>query len=166
MPRHRFRKNQFMKQIFFALAIAASACGYAQKQQVINDKNAETRTVGHFHAIEVANGIDVYLETGDEAVAVSASQQKFRDKIKTTVENGVLKIIYKNDVGQIMFHEDRKLKAYISYKQLDKITASAGCDIKSNGTIKSQNLSVNVSGGSDFTGKVDVGELQISELRR
>lgn len=163
MPQHRFRKNQFMKQIIFALAIAASASGYAQKQQVFNDKNAETRTVGHFHAIEVSDGIDVYLENGDEAVAVSASQQKFRDKIKTTVEDGVLKIIYKNDVGHILLHEDRKLKAYISYKQLNEITASTGCDIKSNGTIKSQSLSLKVSAGSDFKGKVDVGELRISQ---
>jgi hypothetical protein len=111
----------------------------------------------------VSDGIEVYLVNGDKAVAVSASQLKFRDKIKTTVENGVLKIIYKNDVSHIMFHEDRKLKAYISYKQLDMITASTGCDIESDGTIKSQSLSLHISGGSDFRGKVDVGELKISQ---
>ena len=93
-------------------------------QTVINDKNVETRSLSGFHAIKVSSGIDLYLSSGNEAVAVSASETKFRDKIKTTVENGVLKIWYESEGLNISWNEKRNLRAYVSYKQLDMLSGS------------------------------------------
>ena len=65
----------------------------AMSQTVINDKNAEVRNVGSFSGIKVSGGIDVYLSQSNEyALAVSASEDKFRDDIKTEINNGVLTI--------------------------------------------------------------------------
>ncbi len=66
----------------------------ASAQKTINDANAEKRNVSGYHAIEVSGGIDLYLSQGDESVAVSASETKYRDRIKTEVKDGVLKIWY------------------------------------------------------------------------
>ena len=71
-----------MKSLFSFLFIALTFSGYAQ--DIINDKNAETRAVGSFSAIKVSGAIEVYLsQSNSEALAVSASEDKFRARIKT-----------------------------------------------------------------------------------
>jgi hypothetical protein len=39
--------------------------------------------VPSFTGIDIGGGIDLYLSQGEEAVAVSASEAKYRDKIRT-----------------------------------------------------------------------------------
>ena len=128
-------------------------------QKTINDPNAQKRTASGFHAIEVSGGIDLYLSQGDEAIAVSAADTKYRDKIITEVKDGVLKIYYEQEDRR--FNVDfswrsRKMKAYVSAKTLDALNASGGSDIQIEETFKSDQFNLEVSGGSDFHGKVDV----------
>ena len=53
------------------------------------------RNVTAFSGIKVSGGIDVYLSQGDDySLAVSASEEKYRDNIKTEVRNGILVISY------------------------------------------------------------------------
>ena len=151
-----------MRKIFSVLlAIIFFTGSYAQK--VINDANAEKRNVSGFHAISVSSGIDLYLSPGEEAVAVSASEVKFRDRIKTEVKDGVLKIWYEYKENSNVHIEwgNRKLKAYVSFKNLDKLSGSGGSDIYVDGSIKTGTLSLHVSGGSDFQGRVETGTLQV-----
>lgn len=131
-------------------------------QKTINDANAEKRNVTGFHAIEVGGGIDLYLSQGDEAVAVSASETKYRDRIKTEVVNGVLKIRYEYEKGlKINWTSGRvQLKAYVSAKELDKINASGGSDVRVEGSLTFAKLELGISGGSDFWGKVAVTDLK------
>lgn len=153
-----------MKKIFSLCLLVISATVFAQDKTVINDVNAEQRKVSGFHGIKVSDGIDLYLSYGDEAAAVSASELKYRDKIKTVVEDGILKIWYDSDThNQIVFTNRRNLRAYVSYKILDKITASAGSDIVVDGVIKGTSLTMKISSGSDFKGNVDVGELSVDQ---
>ena len=71
-------------------------------QTIISDKNAEVRDIGPFSGLKVSGGIDVYLsQYSQTALAVSASEQKIRDNIKTEVVNGVLVISYKG--GTLIF---------------------------------------------------------------
>lgn len=153
-----------MKKLFSLLLIICSLSLFAQDKTVINDKNAAPRNVKGFHAIKVSDGIDLYLSYGDEAAAVSASEIKYRDKIKTEVENGVLKIWYDNNLANhLIFTNKRNLKVYVSYKDLDRIIASAGSDVLVDGIIKSNLLSLKLSSGSDFKGNVDVNELTVDQ---
>ena len=66
---------------FLAIAITGSL---VLAQKIINDPNAEKRTVSTFHGIEVGTGIELSLMEGSsEEVAVSAATTEFRDKIVT-----------------------------------------------------------------------------------
>jgi hypothetical protein len=139
----------------------------ASAQKVVNDANAEIRSVGSFHSISVASGIDLYLSPGnEETVVVSASDTKLRDKIKTEVKDGKLKIYieYKSNI-QINWNNNKKwLKAYVSYKTLKALSGSGGSDIMVvGGSIKEDNLDLSLSGGSDFTGEVNVNTLVIDQ---
>ena len=77
---------------FFGLLLMLGLITTAAAQKTIRDANAQKRNVSGFHAIEVSGGIDLYLSQGEEAVAVSAAKDEYRDKIITEVKNGVLKI--------------------------------------------------------------------------
>ena len=151
------------KFIALLLVTGLTIAGFAQK--TINDANAEKRSVGSFHAIEVSNGVDLYLSQGAETVAVSASEIKFRDRIHTEVKDGVLKIWYENPSNfNISFSEMKKnLKAYVSFSSLDRLKASSGSDVKVDGTIQSTQLEIRLSSGADFDGKVNVTDLVVEQ---
>lgn len=148
-----------MKKLLF-IVVASAFCTILQAQK-INDANAEKRNVSGYHAVEVSGGIDLYLSEGEESVAISASETKHRDRIKTEVKNGVLKIWYEYSSNIKIDWGNRKMKAYVSYKSLDKVGASGGSDVLVYGSIKSPSLKLDVSGGSDFEGKVEVNNLNV-----
>ena len=150
-----------MKKIIFSCLFAATFLA-AGAQKTIHDANAQVRSAKGFHAIKVSGGIDLYLSQGDEAVAVSAKDKETANHIKTEVENGVLKIWFDwKDGKNFVIGNNKQLKAYVSYKTLDALSGSGGSDIIVDGTIQSNNLSLNISGGSDFNGKVSVQELNV-----
>ncbi|HLY71290.1 MAG TPA: head GIN domain-containing protein [Puia sp.] len=154
-----------MKKILFSTALLTfTILSFAQSGKVIEDKNAETRNVKGFHAIHVSSGIDLYLTQGnEEAVAVSASDPKYISHIVTTVNNGVLVIKYEN-TGSITWNlGNKKLKAYVSIKDIDGLDASGGSDAYLQGTIKSDKLHIDLSGGSDLKGRIDAHEMSITQ---
>jgi hypothetical protein len=153
-----------MKKILL-LAILFVSAVTLHAQLTINDPNAEVRDVKNFHAIAVSSSFNVYISQGnEEAVAVSASEQKYRDEIRVDVENGILKIGLKND-GKFWkgWNGDKmKLKAYISFKNIDKLTASGACDVHVQGTITAEDLKINLSGASDLKeGKINAKNLDV-----
>jgi hypothetical protein len=146
-----------MKKIFSFLIAVVALSSTAFTQKTINDPNIETRQASGYKAIEVGGGIDLYLSQGDEAVVVSAKNAEVRNRIKTEVKNGVLKIWFDwKDAIKLSLKGDNKLKAYVSYKTLEALSASGGSDVNVDGSIKSTDFNLNVSGGSDFEGRVDV----------
>ena len=153
-------KNMVMKKIITLLLFVASFSAVIA-QKTVNDPNAEKRNVSGYHAIEVSGGIDLYLSQGEEAVAVSASETKYRDKIRTEVKNGVLKIWYEHTANVSFDWGNRKMKAYVSFKNLDHLDGGGGSDISVEGSIKVNTLSLNISGGADFEGKVELNDLKV-----
>src|SRR5688500_17340256 len=149
-----------MKKILlpFLLLIAFGTAGLAQK--TINDPNAEVREAKNFQAIELSNAFDVYLtQSNEESVAVSASELKYRENIKVEVKGGVLIIRYDNkgkwNTG------NKKLKAYISFKQLNKLNVSGACDVYIVDDWKADNLKLDLSGASNLKGKMTAQKLMI-----
>src|SRR5437763_7116728 len=146
------------KLLLVIMAGFITVAGYSQKE--INDPNAQVRNVSGFHAIRISDAIDLYLSQGnEEVVAVSAIETKYRDKIKTEVENGVLNISYDHEGWHWWNTGNKKMKAYVSFKELDKLAASGACDVKVTGVIKCDKLDISISGASDFKGDVDVNTL-------
>lgn len=136
----------------------------ALAQKKIVDPNVQLRDLNtSFHGISVSGGIDLYISSGDEAVAVSAASTEVRDRIKTEVDGGILKIYLDGNGIRNLFRGDHKLKAYVSYKTLRYLSASGGCDVFTEGVIKSDVLKLSLSGGCDFLGKLDVDKLDVHQ---
>jgi len=149
-----------MKRIILPvlLVIALQSTGFGQVK--ISDPNVEAREVKPFHAIQLSSAFDVYLSQGnEESVAVSASEIKYRDNIQVEVKGGVLIIRYDNkgkwNTG------NKKLKAYISFKEIDKLDVSGACDVFIVEDWNANNLKIDLSGASNLKGKVKAGKLMI-----
>lgn len=145
------------------VAIALLFSTLLSAQTRISDPNAEVRSVKGFHAVKVSTGIQLILTQGtSEAVAVSATTDEHREKIKTEVEDGVLKIYYDNDSWKFWKNGDnKKLKAYVSVINLEAIDASAGSTVKIEGTIKSNKLNVEASSGAVLNGSIQATTVKI-----
>ena len=130
--------------------------------QLVDDLNAEARNlVGSYNKIIVAGGIDVYLTQSDsEGVAVSASEQKYKDAIKTEIKDNTLKVYFDGDRNWSF--KSRNLRAYISFKDLKLLDVSGASDVVVAGKISARNLVMKFSGASDFTGRVEVVTLDLN----
>jgi len=158
MPCYVPLKTTNMKPILFLLFSALTFSSFGQT--IINDKNVEVRNVGSFSAIKVSGGIDVYLSQSDEdAVAVSASDDKYRDNIKTEVRNGVLNIYFDNK--SFRFNSGRSLRAYVSFKTLESIEGSGASDFIINGAFNENSIKIKLSGACDMKGAVSFDNLQL-----
>ncbi|MBC7946601.1 MAG: DUF2807 domain-containing protein [Chitinophagaceae bacterium] len=129
-------------------------------QPTVNDPNAEIRAVKSFHAISVSNAFDVFLTQGsEEKVAVSAGDAKDLANITVEVKNGVLQIGWDNK-GR-WNRGNKKLKAYISFKTIDALSASGACDVSIVGALKADDLKINMSGASDLKGRVEAKKITV-----
>jgi hypothetical protein len=155
----------FMNKIVLSFICVAIGLVSVAQEKVVNDPHAQVRQAKAFHAIKISNGIDLYLtQSKDEAVAVSASSEKYREKIRTEVENGVLNIfLEKEPDGFSWSWGNQKLKAYVSFKDLETLTASGGSDVFLESDVSLNKLDINLSGGSDLKGKVAIQELSLHQ---
>ena len=153
-----------MKKIiiaFFALLTATPIIA----QKTFNDANAEKRSLGDFNGIEVGTGIELWLSEGSSnEVAVSASDTESRDRIVTKVDNGILKIHYDSKIGAVnRRNENKKLRAYVSYKTLEHLKANTGAEVKLNNVLKSNKLDIEANTGALIDGEINVGSLTVNQ---
>ena len=149
-----------MKYFYLSLFIIFSSAAFSQ-ETVINDANAQVRSVTAFSGIKVSGGIDVYLsQDAGYSLAVSASEDKYRDNIRTEVKNGILFIWYDNDHGG-KNNGNKKLRAYLSFKTLESVEGSGATELIINGTLTSNSILVKLSGASDIKGSVKISNLSV-----
>lgn len=157
-----------MKKILISLA-ALFALGInglqAQDDNVIADPNAKLRTLNApFTGISVTSGIELVITQGNtESIAVSASDEQYYERFKSEVVDGVLKLYF--DFKDWKWKKDRKwkLKAYVSYKTLNKLYGSAGASVKAATTINAGDLDMRFTSGSTFKGAINAREVSMDQ---
>jgi len=154
-----------MKKTFLFLSLFVGLVTTSFAQKTINDANAEKRTVGSFHGIDVATGIQLTLTKGTtEDVAVSASEIEFRDKIVTEVVNGILKIHYETKSGAInKKNESKHLKAYVSYTSLDLLHVTTGAEANVDGILEATTFELKANTGGLVKAEINIGNLTVDQ---
>ncbi|MEO6489421.1 MAG: head GIN domain-containing protein [Ferruginibacter sp.] len=154
-----------MKFLLVILLTAFTTATFAQETTTFNDPNAKTRSLnGTFSAISVTDGIELYLTQGSqESIAVSSSDEKYDERFKTIVENGLLKIYYDNNGINWSDNNKRKLKAYVSFIKLDNLTGAGGADVNVASPFKVDDLNINFSSGANFNGQIEGKDITVEQ---
>lgn len=153
-----------MKKIVLAMVLGLGLMDtYAQNEKnIVVDANAEVRNVSGYNAIEVSGAIDLYISQGtEEGVAISASSDEIKQRIKTEVNGGTLQIYFDGKGLNWKIWGNHKMKAYVTFKTLNRLEASGACNVKATETIRQNELKLELSGASDFTGEIAVSKLRI-----
>ena len=152
----------FKKQsvtLAFLLLILSSAVAQTSKKMVV-DGAAQDRKLSGFTSIYVSNAFDVYISQGNQdAVGVSASDESATNNIKTYISGGVLYLSFNQKSWGSW--KNNKLKAYITVKDLQKLTVSGACNVSFVDPIISDKLLVSISGASDIKGLVKVNSIKV-----
>jgi hypothetical protein len=112
------------------------------------------RKVGNFHGVSVGSGIRLFLSQGkQQAVAVSANDSKYIEKMITEVRDGILHIRIEGKMWG-GWNGDHKLKAYVTVTTLDELDVSGGSIAKLADEISVDDLNSDISGGSIVEGRL------------
>ena len=129
----------------------------------LHAQSNETREVGNFNSISVQSGIDLYLTQEDNKSVEIKANDDIIDRIQTKVEGNTLKIyIDKKNRKWNNWNNNGQMVAYVSVSYLNRLTASGGSDVESQGVWKSEDLKIIASGGSDIEMSVEVDFLEIT----
>lgn len=114
------------------------------------DVITEDRSINEsFSTIKATEGLDVYLTQSDsESISVEADGN-LQELILTEVEDGVLKIHTKKNIGKAT-----SKKVHISFRDISSIVSTSGSDVYSTNTITTERLDLKSTSGSDM--KLDV----------
>lgn len=126
-------------------------------------ENRQQRDLSNFSGISVSNGIELLIRQGADAVSVSASTTEYRNKIKTEVVDGILKIYYDNgNVFKALDRKKKQLKAYVSIATLNSLVGHSGGSISFDGEIATGTLTINLAEGSSLKGNFKSNMLNIT----
>jgi hypothetical protein len=141
--------------IFFIAGVVLGTVSMAKA----SDNGRQTRQISGFHGVSVSSGIDLFLtQKNIEEVQVEADLEDLK-KIITEVESGILKIYIREKSWFNMNWNNAHRKVYVSFKTMDKLMASAGSDVVSQGTLKLEDLDLDVSSGSNVKLELEANKI-------
>jgi hypothetical protein len=149
-----------MKNILVLVLVMVAFNGIAQDKVIFNDENVVLRDVQDFQAVVVKGPFKVYFSSDPETqVAVSAKDSDARDRITTKVTGGTLYVSLDNS-GVKWWGMNKEFKVYITAPKLNVLNVSGAVNFVVVDILKSTNLSLILSGASNFSGKIDTEEIK------
>ncbi|WP_164975215.1 head GIN domain-containing protein [Lutibacter sp. HS1-25] len=119
----------------------------------------QTRTVANFSKISISGSFDVTLTKGNEGnISINASEN-LMDIIETKVENGILKIKFKNGIN---VKNHKTIFITVFYDTVNSISLGGSGDIHSSNTLNANDLELILSGSGGFNLAVSTTNLNIN----
>lgn len=103
----------------------------------------------NFDAIKVSQGIDLYLTQGNEVDLSVEVDENILELLVTEIEGNELKIYFDKNVSRAT------KKVYLTVDSFEKLRASSGAHVKSEGTFKAENMILKTSSGASMRVKID-----------
>lgn len=120
-------------------------------------QQTEVRQVGSFSGVKSGEAIDVYLKKGDkESVKVEVTSVKLSD-VLTEVSGSYLKVHMRSG----MYRNKGTIKVYVTYVNLNKISASSASNVFSEGIIKTGLMDISVSSAAQIEIQIESENLTL-----
>ncbi|RZM24235.1 MAG: DUF2807 domain-containing protein [Pedobacter sp.] len=145
------RTNKSILSLVAGLSFAVS--GYAQSTKNIS--------VSNFSGITISSGIDLYInQTGTESVKLVGDNDLI-ESVVVEKEGNNIRIHYEEGFRWSSIFSKKTVKAYVTVKELKALTASGGSDVYTQNTIKSSQMDLRASGGSDIKMSLVCSDIKI-----
>ncbi|SHG63834.1 Putative auto-transporter adhesin, head GIN domain [Chryseolinea serpens] len=118
---------------------------------------SQTRALGSFSGVKVAEGVDVYLTKGDKESARVETDGIKPDNVITEVSGSYLKVHMRDGS-----HNKGTVKVYVTYVKIDKLSASSAGSIYSEGAIQASTLEISTSSAGNVEVTVNAESIDIS----
>jgi hypothetical protein len=121
-------------------------------------QQSEVRKIGAFKGVKVSQAIDLYLKKGDkESIKIVVTGSELSDVI-TEVEGTTLRVKMRDSHR---FFSKVDAKVYVTYVELEKISASSASSVFSEGVIKANNLDIGVSSAANVEISLDARSVMV-----
>lgn len=128
---------------------------------VLTAQEKEKRTVGDFSAINVTSGIDLYLTQSDTVNIEVICDKSVLHRLITKVEGNTLKVYMRSKISW-NWSNNEVPKVYVSYKEINALSANGGADIYGQNLITTSKLSIKSSDGADIYAEVKTDKLEVT----
>ena len=148
-------KNKHHLPIFIVITVALQAYSCIGRGDY-GPKERELRKVKDFSRIEVSHGIDVYLTMGDKEQVEVEAPEDLLEHLITEVKGEKLKIYFDRS-----FNWSNATKVFVSARKMEEIETSGGSDLFGENQLKTKDLDLRASGGSDIRLDVSTKNLDV-----
>lgn len=139
-----------------------AALGLMTSPDLLAQTVSLTPAVANISALNVRNGIDVFLTQGNtESLRIDAKGFD-EDEIVVRVVNGTLSLGVERQGIWHGMGRNSFVKAYLTVKNLSAISVSSGADVHGQSDFSADRLDINVSSGADLTMSVKARDMTVS----
>ena len=110
---------------------------------------SEKRSTGNYEGVALVGSMNVELIAGKEGALTIEGESNLLEYITTVVENGKLKISVEKGVS-IQSSNNKTIKITVPFEDINEVTLTGSGDIWNKDRIKSEYLTVNVTGSGDI----------------
>lgn len=114
----------------------------------------ENRSVSDFTKISISGGYEVFLRQGSECMLEVEADENLHEHIISENNGNLLKI--KTDTP---IHGSKALRLYITVKDIESIDISGAVELKTKSSIKTDKLSVDLSGAGEIEMDIEANKL-------
>lgn len=147
--------------IVLMLTLSVDAQSWWGNKRVKGNGNVTTvtRNTGDYDGVSVGGFFDVILVGGKEGKVTIEGEENLMEYIVTDVSRGTLKIKVEKGIN---IKTTRKLIVTVPVKDIESISLGGSGNVKSETSLKMQDLNVNLSGSGNITLDVNASNLKSS----
>lgn len=152
---------RFILSLTTILLMATSCLAQGRRVKGNGNRIEQTRKAEAYTGVRVSGGLDIEISDRQTGGIIVVADENMLDYIETEVESGTLRVKMKK--GHQYLFNGKSPKVIVPNTGLIKdISASGGSDVYTDKTtLRGAELSINCSGGSDFSGDIHVGKLDV-----
>lgn len=140
--------------LILLLSVTMTSCFFDGIKGDRNVVTQERNISSDFDAIDVSQGIDVFLTIGNNVSLTLEADENLHDIILTEVKDGTLHIYADKNIWSA-----KTRKVYVTANEINQITATSGADLVSENTITSEDFKIKATSGSDVKLQLKVTNL-------
>jgi hypothetical protein len=123
--------------------------------QIAFSQQTETRNIGSFTGVKAMEGVSVYLKKGDKESVRIETTGVDPSHVLTEISGSYLKVHMKD--GN---YRNANAKAYVTYVEVDKLSASSAGSIYAEAPIKTNTMEVNASSAGTIEVTLEAGMVE------